>query len=243
MTTIGLIAVRELKTYVRSPLGWIAAAAALLLQGIFFMALALGGPETKRLSAQVLQQFFYYGAGVMMILGLVLSFRLVAYDQEHGTLILLKTSPVRDRDIILGKFLGVLPILLVVTALTAYMPALIFVNGKVSVGHILVGYAGVLLAGITALAVGLFSSALAKNQVVAAIVGAVLLGVLVLMWTLAKVSDPPISDYINGLAIHHLRQKDFNSGVLRLENVLYYLALTYFFLLASIKTLEARRWR
>jgi ABC-2 type transport system permease protein len=214
-----------------------------LLQGIFFMALALGGPETKRLSAQVLQQFFYYGAGVMMILGLVLSFRLVAYDQEHGTLILLKTSPVRDRDIILGKFLGVLPILLVVTALTAYMPALIFVNGKVSVGHILVGYAGVLLAGITALAVGLFSSALAKNQVVAAIVGAVLLGVLVLMWTLAKVSDPPISDYINGLAIHHLRQKDFNSGVLRLENVLYYLGLTYFFLLASIKTLEARRWR
>ena len=64
-----------------------------------------------------------------------------------------------------------------------------------------------------------------------------------MLWMLAKVTDPPVRDFINGLAIHHLRQRDFMVGVLRLENVVYYVALTYFFLLATIKTLGARRWR
>ena len=52
-----------------------------------------------------------------------------------------------------------------------------------------------------------------------------------------------MDDFIEGLAVHHLRFRDFMTGVLRLENVVYYLALSFFFLLASIKTLEARRWR
>jgi ABC-2 type transport system permease protein len=157
--------------------------------------------------------------------------------------VLLKTSPVSDRDVVLGKFLAVLALLTLVTALTVYMPALIFVNGKVSVGHILVGYLGVLLAGSAAIAIGLFASALAKNQVIAIIVGGAILGTLVLLWLLRKVTEPPVVGFVDGLAIHHFRQRDFNLGVLRLENVVYYLGVAFFFLLAATTTLEARRWR
>ena len=235
-----LIAERELRSYARSPLGWVVAAAMLLLDGLLFQVGAMGG---QRLSAQVLADFFYYISGVTMIGAIALSMRLVAHEREKGTLVLVNTAPVRDNQIIAGKFLALFTFLVLVTFVTAYMPALIFVNGRVSVGHILVGYLGIVLLGASAVSIGLFASAFARTQVIAAVLGAALLGVMLLLWMAAKVSDPPVNNFVLSLAIHHERQRSFMTGVLKLENVVYYLAVTYFFLLAAIKTLEARRWR
>jgi ABC-2 type transport system permease protein len=243
MSHVMLIAGRELRSYFRSPLGWVAASAALFINGVWFIAKALGDPGAKRLSATVLSQFFNGLTGVTMIVGIALSMRLIAQEEEQGTLVLLKTSPLRDRDLVLGKFLAILGMLSLITVLTGYMPALIFVNGKVSVGHIMTGYLGVFLLAAATSSVGLFASALAKRQVVAAILGASIMGTLVLLWLLAKMTEPPVADFLNGLAIHHLRQRDFMTGVLRLENVVYYIVVCFFFLLATTKTLEARRWR
>jgi len=235
-----LIAQRELRSFVRSPLGGIVASTMLLLDGLLFQVGAMGG---AKLSAQVLSDFFYYVSGITMIGAIALSMRLIAHERERGTLILINTAPVKDREIIVGKFLALFVFLLGVTVLTAYMPALIFVNGRVSIGHILVGYLGIALLGGATVAVGLFASAFARTQVIAAVLGAAIMGVLLLLWMPAKVSDPPVNAFLMGLAIHHERQKSFMTGVLRLENVVFYIAVTYFFLLAATKTLEARRWR
>jgi len=235
-----LIAQRELRSFVRSPLGGIVAATMLLLDGLLFHVGAMGG---AKLSAQVLSDFFYYVSGITMIGAIALSMRLIANERERGTLVLVNTAPVKDREIIVGKFLALFVFLLGVTVLTAYMPALIFVNGRVSIGHILVGYLGIALLGAATVAVGLFASAFARTQVIAAVLGAAIMGVLLLLWMPAKVSDPPVNAFLMGLAIHHERQKSFMTGVLRLENVVFYIAVTYFFLLAATKTLEARRWR
>ena len=236
-----LVAGREFASYLRSPIGYVVVSVLLLIDGILFYAFALGGGA--KLSSDVLQNFFYYVSGTTMILAVALSFRLIAGERENGTLILLNTAPIRDVEIILGKFFSAFAFLAASLAVTVYMPLLIFVNGRVSTGHIAVGYVGVLLLGAAALAIGLFASALAKSQVIAVIVGAAILGTLLLLWTAARVTDPPLNTFISGLAIHHDRQKAFMTGVLRLENVVFYLAVTYFFLLAATKTLEARRWR
>jgi len=235
-----LIAGRELRSYVRSPLGWVVAAAMLLLDGLLFQAGAMGG---TRLSAQVLADFFYYISGVTMIGAIAMSMRLIAHEREKGTLVLVNTAPVRDSHIVFGKFIALFSFLLVVTALTAYMPALILVNGRVSIGHILVGYLGIVLLGAAAVSIGLFASAFARTQVIAAVLGAAVLGIMILLWMAAKVSDPPVNNFLLSMAIHHERQRGFMTGVLKFDNVVYYLAVTYFFLLAAIKTLEARRWR
>jgi ABC-2 type transport system permease protein len=235
-----LIAGRELRSYLRSPLGWIVASAMLLLDGLLFQVGAMGG---AKLSAQVLAVFFYYSSGITMVGAIALSMRLIAHEREKGTLVLINTAPIRDAEIIGGKFIALFTFITGVTLLTAYMPALIFVNGRVSVGHILVGYAGIVLLGAAAIAIGLFASAFARTQVIAAVLGAAILGVMLLLWMAAKVADPPVSGFILGLALHHERQRAFMNGVLRLENVVYYLVITYFFLLAAIKTMEARRWR
>ncbi len=178
-----------------------------------------------------------------MIGAIAMSMRLIAHEREKGTLVLVNTAPVRDSQIIFGKFIALFTFLFVVTAATAYMPALIFVNGRVSIGHILVGYLGIVLLGAAAVSIGLFASAFARTQVIAAVLGAAVLGIMILLWMAAKVSDPPVNNFLLSMAIHHERQRGFMTGVLKLENVIYYLAVTYFFLLAAIKTLEARRWR
>jgi ABC-2 type transport system permease protein len=235
-----LIAKREMLSYVRSPLGSIVVGAALLVDGILFYWTGL---TQKLLSAQVLQQFFYNASGVTMIAAIALSMRLVAEERQTGTFTLLNTVPIRDREIVLGKFLSAFGVLSVMTLLTIYMPLLIFVNGKVSWGHILVGYGGLLLIGAAATAIGLFASTLARSQVVAVIIAALILAPLILLWMVAKAVDPPLNTFLAGLAFHHENFRPFMEGILGVEHVAYYLAVTYFFLLAATKTLEARRWR
>ncbi len=235
-----LIARREAYTYLRSPLGASVIAAALLGVGIYFYWFGL---SQRKESALVLHEFFYAASGATMLVAWVLSMRLVAEERQTGTAVLLNTSPVRDRDIVLGKFLSALSVIALMIVLTAYMPALIFVNGKVSLGHIAVGYFGLVLLGAAATAIGLFASCLARTQVVAGIIGGVILVPLILLWMVARAAEPPINEYLAGLAIHHENFKPFMDGTLELRAVVYYLVVTFFFLLAATKVLEARRWR
>lgn len=236
-----LIAARELRGFFRSPLGFVIAAAVLLVDGLLYYAVALGGQA--RLSAEVLRDFFYFTSGTTMVAAILLSMRLFAEERQTGTFTLLNTAPVRDGEIVAGKFLSGFALVAGLTALTIYMPLLIFVHGRVSIGHILVGYLGLLFLGAASVAIGLFGSVLAKSQVVAAILGAAILVVLLVLWMVARETDPPLQAYLTGLALHNARFRPFMLGQLELEHCVYYTAVTYFFLLASTKTLEARRWR
>ena len=236
-----LIARREIGSFLGSPVGYIVAAVALLVEGLWFSFLGLS--KGTLLSAQVLNVFFEGASGTTMVLAALLSMRLLAGERESGTLVLLNTAPVRESEVVLGKFLAGLAFLTGVAALTVYMPLLIFVSGKVSVGHILVGYLGIILLAAASLAVGLFSSALASSQVVAVLYAGAMLGVLFLVFFIAQGTEPPINTALFGLSIFHVRQRSFMTGVLKLENVFYYVGVAYFFLFATTKTLEARRWR
>jgi ABC-2 type transport system permease protein len=236
-----LLAQREIGSFLRSPIGYVVAAVALLIEGLYFYIFGLHtGPQ---LSAQVLAFFFEGVAGTTMMLSALLATRLIAGERENGTLVLLNTAPIREIEVVLGKFLAGLAFLGMLLALTVYMPLLIFVNGKVSVGHIMVGYVGVLLLAAASLAISLFASSLANNQIVAVLVAGALLGTLFLIFFVARAADPPINSFLSGLSIFHTRQRSFMIGVIKLENVLYNLAIAYLFLLATTKTLEARRWR
>ena len=232
---------RELAAYLRSPVGWIIAAAALLIQGILFQAQALSKPM---LSADILRMFFYTMSGVTMITSIILSIRLVAEERQSHSIVLLNTSPVSDVSIVLGKFFAALVFLAGILALSIYMPLLIQVNGKISTAQILVGYLGLFLLGAAYLAIGLFASALTRSQLVAGVVGAALGVALVMMYPLAKKLDAPFSTVVGSLdAWWGHFDRGFMVGVLTLDNVVYYLALTYFFLLLAVKTMEAKRWQ
>jgi ABC-2 type transport system ATP-binding protein len=242
MSAALLIARRELGSYLRTMNGYIIAAAVLLVDGILWNAFALGAQQDKH-SAEVLSDFFYFSSGTTMIAAVFLSMRLVAEERQNGTLVLLTSSPVRDREIILGKFLSALAFLAMVTLATAFMPALIMVNGKLSIGQVAAGYLGLLLLGSAALAIGTLGSALARSQVLAAIISGAMLVGLIVVWLLAAVSERPLNDVFLALALWGRHFPPFQAGVINLRDVAYYLLVTYFALFAATRVLEARRWQ
>lgn len=241
MSVALLIARREFSSYFRSWIGPVLVAGTLLVDGLLFYW--LNGLDQKRLSGEVLQQFFYNASGPTMIAAILLTIRVLAEERQTGTMILLNTSPVKDRDIVIGKFLAAYGVLALTTLLSVYMPAWLFVHGKVAVGHIVVGYAGLLLLGAALTAIGVFGSALASSQVVALVVSAVLAAVFVLLWMVAKATEPPLNQYLGSLAVHHENFRPFMQGILQPSGVVFYLVFTYAFLFASVKVLEARRWQ
>jgi ABC-2 type transport system permease protein len=241
MNATWLIAKRELAAYLRTMNGYIIAAAVLVIDGILFNAFVLGRGEQR--SADVLAQFFYISSGTTMIASVFLSMRLLAEERQTGTLVLLNSSPVREYEVVLGKFLSGFAFLALITLATAFMPALIMVNGKISFGHVFSGYLGLLLLGSAAFAIGCFGSALARTQVLAAIISGALVVTLILTWMLATVTDRPMNEVFAALALYHKHFPPFMRGTVQLSNVVYYLAVTYFALFAATRVLEARRWK
>jgi ABC-2 type transport system permease protein len=242
MGATGIIFRREFRAYTRSPMGYIVAAVVLLLDGILFYAAALGPDAGERLSGAVLGGFLYFASGLTAIAAVALSIRLIAEERQTGTQLLLDTSPVRDWEIVAGKFLSALAFLSTITVATLYMPLMILVNGKIAVGHIVIGYLGLTFLGGAVLAIGLFATALTRHQLVAVAVAAVITGTLFLLWPLSQNIGPPLSRVFAALAIHGRHWAGFQSGLLHIRDVVYYLAVIYFFLFAATKVMEAKRW-
>jgi ABC-2 type transport system permease protein len=241
MRATSIIYRRELGAYMRSPLSWVIAAVLLLVQGILFYSFAMGGDQ---LSAYVLERFFYLSSGISIAAGLLLSFRLISEERQTHSMVLLTTSPVRDTEIIAAKFLAALTYLAVLLLLSLYIPMLIKVNGKITMSQVMVGYLGLFLLGGTVLSIGLFASSLAKSQLIVAILATAMVIVMVVLYPLAKAMEPPVQGVFQQLDLWWIHfQQGFMRGVLNLKDVIFYLGVSYFFLLLATKTLEAKRWQ
>ncbi len=237
-----LIAGRELGNYLRSWTGYVVIALALFIEGLFFNSSILGGAAKR--SSEVVSLFFWSASGLCTIApAVLLSMRLLAEERQTGTINLLYSSPVRDSEIVLGKYLSALAFLGLLQVCTLFMPLLVLVHGKISLGHIAAGYLGMLLLGSATLAIGILGSALARSQIVAVVISAVMVAALILCFNLSRVTERPFSELFNSLALWNLHYPPFQSGVIHLRDVVYYAVVTYVFLFAATRVLEARRWR
>lgn len=240
MRNVSLIAGRELQAYLRTMSGYVIIALMLVLDGLLFNAFAVQGTAKK--SSEVLADFFTLTSGITMAGAVFLSMRLIAEERQTGTVSLLYSSPVHDLEIVLGKFLASFLFLCLFFVSTAYMPILVAVYGKVSAGHIFAGYLGLMLVGACSLSIGTFGSAIAKNQRDAAVLSGMMCLALTTCWLLAKVTERPLTEIINGLAWWgHFDA--FRTGLVHLKHVTYFGLVTFLALFAATRVLEARRWR
>jgi ABC-2 type transport system permease protein len=142
-----------------------------------------------------------------------------------------------------GKYLSAMIFLGGMTLLTLYMPALIFVNGKVSFGHIASGYLGLLLVGSATVSIGTFGSALARSQLVAAVIGGLIAVFLLVTWLLAKIVSPPFDAILSYMSLFDQHFRGFMRGQIHTRDVIYYLTITFVFLMLSTRWMSARRWK
>jgi ABC-2 type transport system permease protein len=241
MRGIFLIARRDLAAYIYTYSGWAILALALVIDGLLFYVYGLG--KSARLSSEVLQQFFYLTGGIILIMSIPVTMRLFAEERQTGTIVLLETSPLTDRQLVLGKYLSGMIFMSTFIACTAYLPAFIFVNGKLSPEQIAVGYLGLVLMASAGVAIGTWASAISANQIFAAVVGAIGTAFFVICWNLADKVDPPFKAVINYLAFFNKQFKPFQEGILATDSVMFFLTLTFAFLLMATQSLCARRWR
>jgi ABC-2 type transport system permease protein len=236
-----IIARRDLAGYFNSPWGYGVIAAILLVDGLLFNAFALG--SAPKYSAKVLGDFFYFSAGTTLIAAVILTMKLFAEEESEGTLVLLDTAPVTDAQVVWGKFLAGFGVIAILTLLSLYMPALIFVNGKVSFGQIAAGYVGVLAMGGAAVAIGIWASSLTPNQYVAGAVGGIVVVLFLLAWMLARIAEPPLESILSYVALYDRHYQPFSEGEINTESLVFYASLAGMFLLLSTRNLAGRRWR
>jgi ABC-2 type transport system permease protein len=239
MKTVFHLTKRELSSYVNTTWGISILTVILLLDGLLFNAFSLG--DSPRYSADVLEDFFYFSSGTTMIAGVLLTMRLLAEERQTGTESILQTAPITESQIILGKFLGAFTFLMLITGMTIYMPFLVQINGKVSWGQIFTGYLGLACLGSCTIAIGTFGSAIAKNQLFAAILGGGILVFFLLGWLLGDITDPPLDSIFSYTALFDKHFQPFMTGRINIDGIVFYLSICFGFLLLATRVLQARR--
>ena len=170
--------------------------------------------------------------------------KLWAEEKKIGTIEILMTLPIRDYEVVIGKFLACLALLAVTILLTLVVPFSVMYLGSPDIGTLITGYIGLLLMGAAYIAIGFFASTLTENQIVAFIIGiAVCLALLLIGEDIVLFKTPnwlfPIFSYL-GLGAHY---SSILRGVLDSRDIIYYLSVIAFFLYLSTLAVESRKWR
>jgi ABC-2 type transport system permease protein len=236
-----LVARRDLAAYLSGMYGYLIIAILVLLMGAAYNFLALGGGA--KYSAQVLRDFFLIGGVATGFAAWLMSMRAIAEEKQMRTELVLHTSPIAEWQIVLGKWLAVMGMVALFIALTAHMPAMIFVNGKVSLAQIGVGYLGMLLYGAAVSAVGVFASSIVRSQLLAAVISGAIVIFLVLLWLGSQVSEGGFAELAAYAAIWDKHYQPFQKGLVGLNHVVYYLSITWLFLMLATRSLQRRRWQ
>jgi ABC-2 type transport system permease protein len=144
-------------------------------------------------------------------------------------------------EIVLGKYLAAVGLLVIMLLLTGLYVVVLQVFGQPDLLATAAGYLGILLVGATYLALGLLASAWTQNQIVAAVLAFALTLLLYLIGAAGDIAQPPLSEVFRYLALseHYL---DFVRGVVDTRHVVYYLSVIVGALFITVRSLEARRW-
>ena len=238
------IAWKELQLYFTSFLFYALAAIFLVLSGYFFYTnlgyfVLMGG---MNLPLGLWQWQFLDLRGLLIVLVPLLTMRLFAEERKLGTLELLWTYPVRDAEIIAGKFLACLAVVTAMIAATALHPAMVSRFYPVAIGPLLAGYLGLFLLAAAFVACGLAISALTESQLVA---GAATYGVLLFFWVVTW-NEAAVNEVTRQLLVPFSlfdRFHPFTRGAVDTQNVAYLLLFALAFLALTFFALDARRWR
>jgi len=237
MRNIGTIAGKEMYTYFASPIAYLVIAAFLVMNGYLFSVILLGSRAASMTSS------FADMVIILLFLSPAISMRLLSEEQRSGTIELLLTSPLREVELVLGKWLAAMAFFIVMLALTIPYPLFLLKFGSPDVGPIIGGYIGVILLEGVFLSIGLLMSSVTQNQIVAL---ALSFGVLLVLWLLQSAGQSfgtgggaAIAQYI-ALSPHF---DGFTSGNIQLKDLVYYVSLILIALFLTVRSIETRRWR
>ena len=219
------------------PSAYVVGAMFLILTGVFFVF-----DIDQPFAEAGVRGLIDWASFFLIFLAPLLTMRLLAEEQKLGTLELLLTSPVREWEVVLGKYIASLIMLLAILAVTSYYVILMYIFGTPDSGPVLSAYMGLILYGAAALSIGLLGSSLSSNQIVAAVVGTAVLLFFSFINRVSAVIEGAPASFLDALSMES-RLADFTRGIIDTSHVIYFLSLIAIFVFITIRALETRRWR
>ena len=237
---------RELRSYFLSPLGWVVATGVVFFNGLAFQTIVgyhlsnPGGP----MPMTPLDHFF--GGTIFFWIAMwlftpVLTMRLLAEERRSGTLEMLLTAPVTEGQVVLGKYFGALLFFAFLWLPTLVYVAIMARKLPLDWGPIGASYLGVFGIGALFLAIGVFTSALTRNQVIAAVFAFALTFLCFLPAFLEMlVNDPTLRDALGYLNLYQ-HMDDFSKGIVDSRRLVYYVSASAFFLFLASRAVDAAK--
>jgi ABC-2 type transport system permease protein len=249
-----IICRKELGSYFVSPVAYILLIMFGVIFGFFFwnalgyfviegMEMQMGGQSSPmNLNEQIIRPLLSNVSVVGLFFIPMITMRLFAEEKRTGTIELLVTSPVRDLEIIVGKWLAAVILYSCLLLFTALNFAFLFKYGNPDWKPLAVGYLGLLLQAGALLAIGTFISTLTRNQIIA---GTVTFGVCLLLWVLGWVSGYDSAAWARALAYVSVftHFESFGRGVLDSKDAVFYLTVIFLGLFFTARSMESLRWR
>ncbi len=257
MKNILAIAAKDIRSQFVSPIAYVVLTGYLLLGGWFFfnllfrfnfllqLYLSFRNPEAMQrlnLNEFVIAPLLHNLSVILVILIPVITMRSFAEEKKSGTYELLMTSPLSVTEIVLGKFLGAFVFILIMVLLTGVFPLILVLYGNPEPGIILSGYLGLLLLATAFVSVGLLTSSLTDNQIIAAVSCLV---ALLLLYVIAWPADNAGAGIGAVLKYASLTEHfgEMVKGVIDTRDLTYFLSVIVFALFLTQRSVESLRWR
>lgn len=245
---------KELRSYFVSPIAYLLLLFFALIFGFFFWN-SLGyfifvGMESQmrgqampmNINEQIIRPLLSNVSVIGLFFIPMITMRLFAEEKRSGTIELLATSPIRDMEVILGKWLAAVSLYACMLFFSGLNFAFLFRYGNPDWKPLLIGYLGLLLQAGALLAIGTFLSTLTKNQIIA---GAATFGVCLLLWVVGWVGEYQTATWSQVLSymsvIDHFQS--FGKGVLDAKDAVFYVTLIFLGLFFTARSMESLRWR
>ena len=246
---------KEMRLFFGSPVAYVVFTFFLLISGWFFSQIFLyysdismrsfmqpGMAQSLNITESVMRPLFTNMSVVLLFFIPMLTMRLFAEEKKSGTMELLLTYPVRDGEVLAGKFLAAGALYVILLGLTLVYPGLIAYFTRVEWGPILTGYLGLVLTGATFLAVGILISSLTENQIVAGFgTFGVLLGLWIIGWG-AEFAGGNLRAVLQYLSITE-HMDTFSRGLIDTKDLVYYGSAIALALFLTLSSLDSKRWR
>ncbi|HET7010080.1 MAG TPA: ABC transporter permease [Anaerolineales bacterium] len=243
MRNVWIIAGREFRHYFISPMAYVLAFLLYLILGGLFAINIYVGMQSGQISPDgrlVLGPM----VTILIFTTPIVTMRLLAEEQSSGTIELLLTAPVRDGELVVGKWLGALGFMVALTAVTWVYPLILhrMTDPGIDQGTLVAAYLGLVLMVSAILAIGTLVSTFFRSSLAAA---GVTLAVILLLWIIGGFASGvgganEVTRYLSFVSHYY---DNFYRGVIDLKDVVYYLSLTVLSLFLASQVLESRRWR
>ncbi len=237
------IARRELKASFDTPVPYVVLCLGLPVLALFFFKSGGGFWQGNR--ASMTELILYVSRGIA-VLASVLTMRVMAEERRSGTLEMLITLPVKDYQVVLGKFLGTWLVILAALAFTLLFPIMMFKYpwnlGALDWGPVAAGYLGIVLASAAAVSLGLLISSLTESQVIAFFVTFAVLALLFASGMFVDGIDHEQLRLVVAFISFDARLSSLARGLITTRDILYFVSITVLCLMATFRVLERRKW-